>query len=97
MIPGAVMHLLIALVAMFLSGNPTLGGSPSLVGGFILMAFFRCALGCQNYIRRVMAVITFVFIFLQQVVSSNLRLVGAVLRRDAGRLEGDYISYSVEA
>lgn len=97
MIPGAVMHLLIALVAMFLSGNPTLGGlALGLVGGFILMAFFRSALGCQSYIRRVMAVIAFGFIFLQQVVSSNLRLVGAVLRRDAGRLEGDYISYSVE-
>ncbi|WP_169809613.1 Na+/H+ antiporter subunit E [Terrimicrobium sacchariphilum] len=91
------MHLLIALVAMFLSGNTTLGGlALGLVGGFALMALFRSALGCQHYIRRVVAVLAFGFIFLQQVVSSNLRLVGAVLRRDAGSLEGEYISYSVE-
>jgi multicomponent Na+:H+ antiporter subunit E len=94
---GATVHFLIALVWMFLSGNTTLGGlAIGLVAGFLLMAFFRQALGCQDYVRRVTAVLAFLKIFLQQVVSSNLRLVSAVLSPNAPSLRGRFISYSVE-
>lgn len=94
---GATVHFLIALVWMFLSGNTTLGGlALGLAAGFALMALFQNALGCQSYIRRLIAAMAFLAHFLQQVISSNLRIARTVLRRDAGELKGEFLAYSIE-
>ncbi|HRJ71220.1 MAG TPA: Na+/H+ antiporter subunit E [Terrimicrobiaceae bacterium] len=97
MISGASVHLLIALVWMFLSGNTTLGGLVlGLAAGFAMMALFRKALGCQDYIRRIQAALRFGASFLRQVAASNLRIAAAALRPDASRLRGEFFRYSVE-
>jgi multicomponent Na+:H+ antiporter subunit E len=97
MIHWAPIHLIIALVWMFLSGNTTLGGLiAGLVGGFILMKVFQNALGCQNYIRRMVAAALFLGRFLLMIAASNLRIARAAVRRDAGSLRGDFIPYSID-
>ena len=94
---GATVHFLIALVWMFLSGNTTLGGlAIGLFASFVLMAFFSQALGCQDYVRRVKAAVAFLGIYFLQVISSNLRLVRAVLRKDARSLRGEFMTYPIE-
>lgn len=94
---GATVHLLIALVWMFLSGNTTLGGlALGLAAGFALMALFQNALGCESYVRRLVAALRFTVHFLMQVIYSNLRIARAVLRKDAGSLRGEFLTYSVE-
>jgi len=92
----ATMHLGIALVWMFLSGNTTLGGLiAGLLGGFVMMNVFQSALGCGNYIRRVWAAGIFLGRFLLMIAASNLRIARAVLRKDAGAIRGEFLSYSV--
>jgi len=94
---GATVHFLIALVWMFLSGNTTLGGlAIGLFASFLLMAFFSQALGCQDYVRRVKAAVAFLGIYFLQVITANLRLVRAVLRKDARSLRGEFMTYPIE-
>lgn len=94
---GATVHFLIALVWMFLSGNTTLGGlAIGLGAGFLLMAFFRKALGCQDYVRRVAAAISFIGKFTGEMVASNLRIARVALSREAGSLHGEFMVYSIE-
>lgn len=97
MTQGIVTHLLVALVGMFLSGNTTIGGlGVGLIAGFALMALFRQALGCQDYIRRVLAAGVFAGRFLQQILISNMRIARVALRRDAGKLRGEFLTCSIE-
>lgn len=97
MIRWAVIHLVIALVWMFLSGNTTLGGLiAGLLGGFVLMKVFQNALGCRDYIRRVVAAGFFLGRFLLLIAASNLRIARTALRRDAGSIRGEFIPYSLE-
>jgi multisubunit Na+/H+ antiporter MnhE subunit len=93
----AVIHLLIALVGMFLSGYTTLGGlGVGLLAGFALLALFQRVLDCQDYVRRVVSVSAFGWRFLLQIVTSNVRIARAALRRDAGRIPGRFVRYSIE-
>ena len=92
----AVVHLLIGMVWMFLSGNPSLGGlATGLLAGFALLALFRRALNCADYIRRVTAASVHGWRFLGQILKSNLRIARLALRRDAGAVEGRFVRYRV--
>lgn len=96
MIHSAGIHLTVALVWMFLSGNTSVGGLVvGLLGGFAMMAFFQNALDCRDYIRRVLAAAVFLGKFLLLVAASNLRIARAVLQKNAGALRGEFLTYPI--
>lgn len=96
MTQSTAIHLSVALVWMFLSGNTTVGGlAGGLLGGFAMMAFFQNALNCRNYIRRVLAACVFLGRFLLLIAASNLRIARAVLQKDAGALRGEFLTYRI--
>jgi len=93
---ASIVHAFIALVWMFLSGNTTLGGlGTGLLAGFALLALFRNALSCQDYVRRVVSVVTFIARFLRQVVEANVRLARVALKRNAGAIQGQFMRYDI--
>ncbi len=91
-----MLHLLVALVWLFLSGNTTLGNFfVALTATFALLALFQKPLGCQSYVRRVKGFATFLVRFAWDVMLSNIRLMRIALRRDAGSIRGHFIHYDV--
>jgi multicomponent Na+:H+ antiporter subunit E len=93
----AALHLLIALVWVFLSAETTLGSFfVALIATFLLLALFQKAIGCQDYVRRVLAFIVFCGVFIREVIASNLRIMLLALTPDAGHRRGCYIDYNIE-
>jgi len=92
-----IMHLLIAFVWLFLSGNTSLGGFFSgLIAGFLLLALFQRALETQDYVRRVVAFGRFTLLFLREVVVSNIRIARLALYPKVGSIRGEFMAYNVE-
>ncbi len=92
-----VMHMLVALVWLFLSGNTTLGNFFLALGlTFVLLALFRKPLGCEDYIRRMIGFAVFVGRLIAEIVTSNLRIMRVALRRNAKRIGGFFFAYNVE-
>ncbi len=92
-----IMHLLIAFVWLFLSGNTSLGGFISgLIAGFLLLALFQRALQAQDYVRRLLAFARFAVLFLREVVISNLRIASTALHPQVRRIRGEFMAYNVE-
>lgn len=90
------MHLLVAMVWLFLSGNATFGNFlVALVVTFALLALFQKAIGCENYVKRVIALLRFLPRFTLNIVFSNLRVMRMALRRDAGKIRGSFVHYDV--
>jgi multicomponent Na+:H+ antiporter subunit E len=88
------MHLLIAMVWLFLSGNTTLGGFVvGLVSGFALLALFRRAIRCESYIRRVSSLVVFLLRFARELVVSSLRIARVSLQPGAGEVKGCFLRY----
>jgi len=91
-----VMHLLVALVWLFLNGSATLGAFLlGLAAGFILLALFQRALRCENYIRRLCRAAIFVGLMLREIIRSNNRLTAIILGPDAGNITGRFAYYDV--
>jgi multisubunit Na+/H+ antiporter MnhE subunit len=88
------MHLLVAMVWLFLSGNTTLGGFlVGLVSGFALLALFRRAIRCETYVRRVSSLLIFVVCFARELVVSSLRIARVALQPGAGDVKGCFVRY----
>lgn len=93
---AAVMHLLVALVWLFLNGSGTLGAFlVGLAAGFLLLALFRRALRCESYVRRIGAFVVFLFRLLVDIIHSNLRIARLVLSPQAGTIPGRFVCYDV--
>ncbi|MFT4175156.1 MAG: Na+/H+ antiporter subunit E [Luteolibacter sp.] len=91
-----IMHMLVALVWLFLSGNTSLGNFfLALVLTFILLALFRKPLHCEDYVRRTFAFFVFLKTLMTEIVSSNLRISRVVFHRNASREEGAFVPYDV--
>lgn len=91
-----IVHIMVALVWMFLSGNLTTGGFlVALVGTYFLLVVFRKAIGCESYVRRVRAFFVFVFGLLWEIVLSNVRIMLVALSREAPKIRGEFINYDV--
>lgn len=96
MINPFIMHLLIALVWLFLSGNVSFGNFIVSLGvTFALLALFQKALGCESYVRRVKALVRFLILFVHSVILSNLHIMRIALRQDAAKVQGYFLSYDV--
>lgn len=90
------MHFLVALVWIFLSGNATFGNFlVALVATFALLALFRKPIGCEAYVRRVVALLRFQPFFIADIVMSNLRVMRMALRKDAAKIRGQFVEYDV--
>jgi multisubunit Na+/H+ antiporter MnhE subunit len=90
------MHLLVALVWLFLNGAATLGAFlMGLIAGFALLALFRRALRCESYVRRVCGAGAFALRMLLEIARANLRLTLLILGRKAGAIEGRFAYYDV--
>lgn len=93
--PGLI-HLLVALVWLFLSGNSTTGSFVvALVGTYLLLSLFKKAIGCEAYVRRVRAFFVFLAKLIQEIVLSNLRIMKIGIMPGAGTVEGDFMDYDV--
>jgi multicomponent Na+:H+ antiporter subunit E len=91
-----VMHLLVALVWLFLSGSATLGSFLlGLAAGFVLLALFQRALRCESYIRRICSFVVFIARILVDIVRSNLRITSLIVSKKAGALTGRFAYYDV--
>jgi len=91
-----VMHLLVALVWLFLNGSATLGSFLlGLAAGFILLAVFQRALRCESYIRRIRFFCSFVVRLLREIILSNFRITQLILSKNASQLTGRFADYDV--
>lgn len=91
-----VMHLLVALVWLFLSGNTTSGNFfIALLGTYGLLVLFRRAIGCEDYVQRVRAFVLFIFRFMHEVIRANLHIMHVALTREGGKIPGDFVHYNI--
>jgi multicomponent Na+:H+ antiporter subunit E len=91
-----IMHMLVALVWLFLSGNTSLANFfLAIVLTFFLLALFRKPLHCQHYVRRTFAFVAFIWKLMIEIVASNLRIMRVILKPDAARFEGAFVPYNV--
>ncbi len=89
-----LMHLLIALVWSFLHGHTTLGGF--FIGGvasFLLLWVFKKVLRCEDYVRRVLALLAFAGHFLRDVARSNVSMAKLCLKPGIGTQGGNFTIY----
>lgn len=94
MIAAFFINLLIALIWLFLSANPSIPAF--LIGygmGFLLLALFPTLLDAQNYVRRVGAFFRFVVIFSREFLLSNVVMAHAVLFRDRETIHPNYLTF----
>lgn len=89
-----IMHLLVALVWLFLSGNTTLANFAIALGlTFLLLALFQKPLHCQDYVRRTVAFFVFLGRLIAAIIASNLRIMRVAVQRDAKQVEGFFVDY----
>lgn len=93
--PGLI-HLLVALVWLFLSGNSTTGSFlVALVGTYFLLSLFKKAIGCESYVRRVRAFFIFLGKLFVEIVLANLYIMKVAIMPKAGFVEGGFLYYDV--
>ncbi len=64
--------------------------------GFAMMALFRDVLDCREYVRRSLAFVKFVFVFLKEYLLANWNVTVLVLTKPASRMRPGMIHYDVE-
>lgn len=89
-------HLIIAVIWLLLSAAP----SPAVfaVGfiiGFVILALFRPVLGSEVYVRRCVAFVLFLLLFIKEFVVANVKVAGTVLFRTRESLHPNFITYDV--
>jgi multicomponent Na+:H+ antiporter subunit E len=91
------MHLLVAFVWTFLIGNRSLGGfCGGLIAGFLLLWMFRRSLKCENYVRRVIGLVSYAFYFTKEVLLSNIRIALVALSPNARQAKGRFVAYNIQ-
>ncbi len=91
-----LVHMLVALVWLFLSGTTTLGNFFLAIAlTFLLLALFQKPLHCRDYVRRVCAFCVFVARLIFAIIGSNLRIMRVVMWRNASAIEGAFTTYDV--
>lgn len=91
-----VLNLLIAIIWLLLSTEPTVGVF-ALGGllGFALLAAFRRVLDSGDYVRRVLAAARFLVVFTWEFLIANATVVRVVLFRSKESLHPNFMTYDV--
>jgi multicomponent Na+:H+ antiporter subunit E len=88
------MNLLVAVIWLLLSQEP--GPVDFVFGfivGFIMLALFRPVLRSEAYVRRSLAFIRFLAVFLREFVIANLKVAYTVLFRSRASLHPNFVTY----
>ncbi|NLT69885.1 MAG: hypothetical protein GXX91_04235 [Verrucomicrobiaceae bacterium] len=93
---SALMHLSVAVVWTFLHGHATMGGFlVGAIASFLLLWALSGVLHCENYVRRVRALVSFAFRFVWSMVKSNFEMARLSLTPGIGKREGNFTTYDV--
>lgn len=90
------LNLLIAIIWLLLSEEP----SPAVFGigfgiGFVLVAAFRPVLGNDSYVRRGLAFVRFLAVFIREFLVANVKVAWAVLFRSRESMRPNFITYDI--
>ncbi len=89
------LHLVITFIWVMLQG----GGIPSLITGWLfgyaLLAFFNRFFSARDYLRRHIAFLVFVGVFLRELAYSNYTLARSVLFQSTSELHPGFVEYDV--
>ncbi len=90
------LNLVIAIIWLFLSQSPTTVGFGVGFGiGFALVAAFRHVIGGEAYVRRCLAFLWFVLVFLREFLVANVTVAAAVLFRSRESIHPNFLTYDV--
>lgn len=93
---AALMHLSVAVVWTFLHGHATMGGFlVGAIASFLLLWALSGVLHCEDYVRRVRALVSFAFRFVGSMVKSNFEMARLSLTPGIGKQEGNFTTYDV--
>src|SRR5690606_10401461 len=93
---AALMHLLVTVVWTFLHGHATMGGFFSgAIASFFLLWALSGVLHCEDYVRRVRALVSFAFRFVGSMVMSNFEMARLSLTPGIGKKAGNFTTYDV--
>lgn len=93
---AVLMHLLVTVVWTFLHGHTTMGGFfIGAIASFLLLWALSGVLHCEDYVRRVRALVSFAFRFVCSMVMSNFEMARLSLTPGIGKREGNFTRYDV--
>jgi multicomponent Na+:H+ antiporter subunit E len=92
-----ILNLAIAAIWLLFTQNPSLPAfTIGFLVGFGLLALFRPVLGSGDYIRRTLAFLRFLFVFLWEFLQANFAVAGTVLFRSLDSMHPNFITLDVE-
>lgn len=89
------LNLVIAVMWLLLGEASPASFAIGLLLGFALIAAFRRVLGSEDYVRRCLAFVRFVIVFVGEFVRANATVAWAVLFRSRNSMHPDFVSYDV--
>ena len=92
--PG--LNLIIAVMGLLLSQAPS--ATVFAIGyllGFALVAAFRSVIGGEAYVRRCVAFLVFLLVFIREFLVANVKVAAMVLFRSRDALQPNFITYDV--
>ena len=90
-----ILNIGLALLWLSLFGGGFIAFVIGMLVGFILLYLFRPVLGSQDYIRRTLAFISFLWVFLREFINSNLSVARVVLFSRREDINPNFITYDV--
>lgn len=91
------MHFLVTVVWTFLHGQTTMAGFlVGAIASFLLLWALQGVLRCENYVRRVRALLAFAPLFILSMVRSNFEMGILSLSPGVGKKEGGFTRYDVK-
>jgi multisubunit Na+/H+ antiporter MnhE subunit len=90
------LNLLLAVVWLLLSKEPTPGVfAVGMLMGFALLAAFPTLLASRDYVRRTLAGLRFLLVFLREFVMANFTVAWTILFRPRTSLHPNFLTYDV--
>lgn len=91
-----IIHVLMGITWLFLSqGRTTFDLFFGLVVGFGILYVFQSVLSTQNYVKRVLNLFRWFFIFIREFILSNLHVAYIILFRNNASLEPGFLEMDI--